>query len=365
MSVQKDVLFSPSRMGNVTLKNRFAVAPMTRVSATEAGTPTEQMATYYERFAKGGFGLLITEGLYTDQQYSQGYLFQPGISDLAQAQAWTGLVKRLHAHDTKVVAQLMHAGALNQGNRFVSGTLAPSVMQPKGEQMSFYYGKGEYPVPSAATDAQIADAIEGFANAAQRATEVAGFDGVEIHAANGYLLDQFLTDYANQRTDKWGGDVNNRIRLILEVLAAVRKTMKPGAALGVRVSQGKVNDFQHKWASEHEAEVIFCSMADAGVDYIHVTEHEAWRPAFEGGTDSLATLARRYAPSVTLLTNGSLHELDRSVELLAKGADVIAFGRGALANPDLPGRIARGEALREFDPAILGPIANIKASELA
>ncbi|WP_460422195.1 oxidoreductase [Pseudomonas sp. ZL2] len=361
----KGLLYTPRQIGALQVKNRFAVAPMTRVSATEDGRPTEQMTHYYDRFAKGDFGLLITEGLYTDHQYSQGYIFQPGISDEIQAQAWQAFVQSIHGADAKVVAQIMHAGALNQGNRFVAGTIAPSAIQPKGDQMTFYYGKGKYPVPTAASDSDIADAIEGFANAARLATEVSGFDGVEIHGSNGYLLDQFFTDYSNLRTDRWGGDVKNRAGLILEVVSAVKKTIKPGAALGVRISQGKVNDFQHKWAEgEQAAEVIFGSLADAGVDYIHVTEFEAWKPAFEGGTDSLAKLAKKYAPNATILTNGSLHELDRSVELLENGADVIAYGRGALANPDLPKRVEGGEALRTFDPSILGPVANIKEAEL-
>lgn len=225
-------------------------------------------------------------------------------------------------------------------------TSLPTTLPDSCDQMAFYYGKGKYPVPAAASDAEIAEAIEGFANAARLATEVSGFDGVEIHGANGYLLDQFFTDYTNQRTDRWGGDVKNRAALILEVVNAVKKTVKPGAAIGVRISQGKVNDFHHKWAEgEKAAEVIFGALADAGVDYIHVTEFEAWKPAFEGGSDSLAKLAKKYAPNTTILTNGSLHDLDRSVELLENGADVIAFGRGALANPDLPNLVQRGEPL--------------------
>lgn len=366
MSVNEFSLFSPTHVGSVELKNRFAVAPMTRVSANEDGSPTQEMTKYYERFAKGDFGLVITEGLYTDQQFSQGYVFQPGISDLAQAEAWVGFVQQLHGHGAKVVAQIMHAGALNQGNRFVEGTIAPSAFQPKGNQMAFYYGKGQYPVPAEATEAQLKEVVESFANAARYATDVAGFDGVEIHAANGYLLDQFLTDYTNSRNDKYGGSLENRLSLLLEVVVAVKKAVKPGSVVGVRLSQAKVNDYDHKWAEgEQGAEVIFGSLADAGVDYIHVTEFEAWQSAFPGGEASLATLAKRYAPNVTIIANGSLHDLDRSNELLEHGADVVAMGRGALANPDLPARFKNGQALREFDPVILGPIANIKTEELA
>lgn len=363
-SISND-LFAALKLADVTVCNRLAVAPMTRVSATEDGYPTDEMLRYYERFAKGNFGLIITEGLYTDQAYSQGYIFQPGISDKAQALAWKGFVESIHKTPTKVIAQLMHAGALNQGNNYKNGTIAPSAVQPKGEQMAFYYGKGKYPVPSEISDGQIADAIAGFANAAKLATEVAGFDGVEIHGANGYLLDQFLTDYTNDRTDQWGGDVRNRFALTLETVKLVKASVKPGSIVGVRISQGKVNDYTHKWSEGTDAaEVIFGSLAGAGVDYIHVTDFEAWQPAFPGGSDSLAQLAKRYAPGITVIANGSLHQDDRAKEQLDRGIDLVAMGRGALSNPDLPMRFAAGEPLAEFDSAILGPIANIKEQEL-
>lgn len=191
-------------IGDLKLKNRLAVAPMTRVSATEHGSASEKMGQYYERFAKGGFGLVITEGVYTDQKFAQGYPFQPGITDAEQALAWRAVTRRIHDHQGVIFAQLMHAGALNQGNRFLGETAGPSAVRPKGEQMKFYYGEGQYAVPRVMTDEDIADAVEGFANAARLAVGSAGFNGVEIHGANGYLLDQFLTDYTNQRTDRWG-----------------------------------------------------------------------------------------------------------------------------------------------------------------
>lgn len=352
-------------IGNLRLRNRLAVAPMTRVSATEAGLATAEMARYYERFAKGRFGLVITEGLYTDQKYAQGYPFQPGISDIEQAQAWRGVTDLVHAHHGAVFAQLMHAGALNQGNRFKTATAAPSSVRPKGTQMKFYYGEGPYPLPQAMSDEDIADAIAGFAQAAVLATGAAGFDGVEIHGANGYLLDQFLTDYTNQRDDRWGGNVAGRIALTLEVIKAVRAAIGTLAPVGVRISQSKVNDYEHKWPEgEAAAEVIFGSLKDAGIDFIHVTEFEAWKPAFVEGNASLVELARRYAPQVAIIANGGLDIPQHAEKVLRDGADMIALGKAALANPDLPHRLATHTALDEFDPSILGPIANIKDSEL-
>ncbi|MBC3953591.1 NADH:flavin oxidoreductase [Pseudomonas triticifolii] len=364
MNATSPRIVTPFDMNHLQLKNRFALAPMTRVSATETGSATDTMARYYERFAKGGFGLVITEGIYTDRLFSQGYRFQPGITDEQQALAWRPVVDAVHRHGAAVIAQIMHAGALSQGNRFVDGCAGPSSVRPKGEQMAFYRGEGQYRVPRAMSDEDIADAIAGFAQAAKRAVAMAGFDGVEIHGANGYLLDQFLTDSTNQRTDRWGGDIRQRLALTLEVVAEVKKVVG-SAPVGVRISQGKVNDFQHKWAEgEQGAEVVFGSLADAGVDFIHVTEYEAWQPAFSSNDASLVTLARRYAPDVTLIANGGLHDERRAEQVIESGADIIAVGKAALANPDLAQRLSARRELNEFDPSLLGPIADIKDSEL-
>lgn len=338
---------------------------MTRVSAGEDGTATDTMARYYERFALGGFGLVVTEGIYTDRAFAQGYLHQPGITDDGQAQAWRPVVDAVHRHGARLVAQLMHAGAISQGNRFRDATVGPSAVQPKGHQMEFYYGKGAYPMPAAMTEEQIADAIEGFAASAARALE-AGFDGVEIHGANGYLVDQFLTDYANLRDDRWGGNTRQRTTLVRAVFEAVRARVGAGVPVGVRISQGKVNDFTHKWAGrEQDAEIIFGTLAEAGAGYIHVTEHKAWEPAFEGGRDSLVALARRYAPDVPLIVNGGVLDAAQAREIMAAGADIVALGKAALANPDFPARIRSTREVAAFDPSILGPVANIKPSELA
>ncbi|MFJ2983250.1 MULTISPECIES: NADH:flavin oxidoreductase [unclassified Pseudomonas] len=358
-------ILTPHAIKGLDLRNRLAVAPMTRVSASETGHASADMARYYARFAQGGFGLVISEGIYTDQRYAQGYAFQPGITDTQQALAWRKVTERVHAHDGAMFAQLMHAGALSQGNRFSQQSVAPSAVRPKGEQMRFYYGEGHYHMPKAMSDEEIAEAIEGFALAATRAIGLAAFDGIEIHAANGYLLDQFLTDYANQRTDRWGGSTQNRIALTLEVVKAVRAAVGGAVPLGVRISQGKVNDFGHKWAQgEADAEVIFGALGDSALDFIHVTEFEAWQPAFDKGQASLVALARRFAPQVTIIANGGLHDDSRADSALIDGADMIALGKAALANPDYPQRLAAGQAIAEFDGVVLGPIADIKASEL-
>lgn len=366
MGIDTGAIFAPTVINGRTVKNRFSVAPMTRISATEDGRATDRMTRYYERFARGGFGTVITEGIYTDQAFSQGYVRQPGMTDEVQANSWKPVVNLLKANGTLAIAQLMHAGALSQANRFRDGTVGPSSVQPKGEQMTFYHGKDRYALPAVMTEAQIAEAISGFAESAVRAIEIAGFEAIEIHGANGYLLDQFLTDYANTRTDQWGGAAENRVRLIVETLKAVRARVGAKVPVGVRLSQAKVNDYHHKWAgAERDAEIIFGSLADAGADFIHVTELKAWQPAFAEDGPSLMRLAKRYAPKAMILANGSLHDIERATAALNEGADIITIGRGALANPDLPRRLSERAVLNDFDPAILGPIADVKETELA
>lgn len=356
---------TPYDGNGIAVRNRIAVAPMTRITATEDGHPTETMFDYYMRFAKGGFGLVTTEGLYTDKAFSQGYLFQPGMADDEQALGWTAFNQAMQAHGAIVFAQLMHAGALSQGNFHQTHTIAPSAVRPKGQQMEFYYGKGLYPEPRQMTDSEIGDALQGFVDSALRAVNIAGFSGVEIHGANGYLLDQFLTAETNRRTDQWGGDTKARVRLLADVVSAVKLSLGNTAPVGIRISQGKVNDFAAKWQrGEADAEVIFGALAAAGVDFIHVTEYEAWKPAFESSRDSLVTLARRYAPEVTVIANGGLHTAERIESVLMSGADLVTVGRAALANPDLPKIFESKREPRTFDGSILQPIASIKSEEL-
>lgn len=352
-------LFRPLRVGGTELPNRLAVAPMTRVSATADGLATAQMAGYYEAFARGGFGLVITEGIYTDKAHAQGYLFQPGLADDAQRDAWRPVVDRVHAQGGRIFAQLMHAGALSQGNPHRAGTKGPSAVLPAGQQMTFYRGQGPYRMPCAMTLDDIGEVVEGFAQAARRARE-AGFDGVEIHGANGYLLDQFLTRHTNRRDDGYGGSLENQLRLTVDVIQAARQSTSESFVIGVRTSQGKVNDFTHKWeCGEDDAARIFRTLGAAPIDYLHTTEFEAWRPAFGDSGPSLAALARRHV-AVPVMANGSLHEAMQAETLLAREeADLVSLGRGALTHADWPARLRAGAPHEAFDRGLLTPIANL------
>jgi 2,4-dienoyl-CoA reductase-like NADH-dependent reductase (Old Yellow Enzyme family) len=372
------ILFSSKKTGNTVFPNRVGVAPMTRTSATAEGVATEQMVSYYTSFAKGGFGYIITEGIYPDDQYSQGYFDQPGIVYEDQVEAWKRVVDSVHESGAKIIAQLMHAGALSQGNRFVKETMGPSAVTPKGEQMQFYGGQGPFPTPKEATKEDIAEVVKAFVDSATNAKR-AGFDGVEIHGANGYILDQFLTDYTNQRTDEYGGSTENRVRLLVEVCKAVCEAVGDDFTVGIRISQGKVNDYTHKWAGkEKDAQIIFDALGKSGIHYIHVTEYEAWQPAFTEGegtsaTDSafgdgglsLAALAKKYG-HVTVIANGQLGDPKKAAEILEKGeADMITLGKSALANHDWVNKVKNEESLEEFNPEkVLSPNAKLKEFEL-
>ena len=352
------ILFDPVALGPLQLNNRLAVAPMTRVSATAQGLATARMADYYGEFAAGGFGLVITEGVYTDKVYAKGYCYQPGLADDLQREAWRPVVQRVHASGGRIVAQLMHAGAISQGNPHRPEPKGPSALQPRGQQMNFYRGEGAYRQPGALSLAEIDAVVEGFASAALRAKQ-AGFDGVEIHGANGYLLDQFLTDYTNHRDDGYGGSLARRLRLGVETIEAVRRAVGPDFAVGYRVSQGKVNDFTHKWSgAEADAALIFETLSAAPLDFLHTTEFEAWQPAF-GASPSLAALARRYG-KLPVIANGALHAPADAAGMVERGeANLVALGRGALTHADWPNRVRAGQVLHAFDRGLLAPIADL------
>ncbi|PJK21763.1 NADH:flavin oxidoreductase [Mycolicibacterium goodii] len=349
------------RLGGLKLDNRLAVAPMTRVSAAADGTPTDAMAGYYAEFARGGFGLVITEGTYTDTTHSQGYLNQPGLATDAHVAGWRPVTDALHAAGVPIVAQLMHAGALSQGNSHGVETIAPSAVPPRGTMLEEYGGSGTWPTPREMSAADIDAAIAGFVDAAARA-RAAGFDGVEIHAANGYLLDQFLTTYTNHRTDEYGGTVADRIRLAAQISAAVRTAVGADFLVGVRLSQTKVNDFEYRWpGGAQDAEVIFTALAATGIDYLHIASEG--RDFIDGARlddgRTITALARQVT-GLPVIANGGMHDTTQAADVLDGGhADVLSIGRGALANPDLPQRVSSGTPLERFDHGMLSPMATI------
>ena len=354
----------PGQLGPLDLSNRLLVAPMTRTSADPEGVPTDVMADYYAEFAAGGFGLVVSEGIYPDAAFSQGYLNQPGLVTVAHVRGWQPVTERVHAEGARIVAQLMHAGALSQGNPHRERTLAPSAVQPLGEMMPAYGGSGPWPVPREATIEDIGQVVEGFAAAARNAAR-AGFDGVEVHAANGYLLDQFITEYTNQRSDRYGGSTANRVRLTAEIVARIASEAPEGFAVGVRVSQTKVNDVVYRWSGgAADVSVIPQALAEAGASYLHVaSEGRSWFDTARLPDETTVTGLARQVSGLPVIANGGMHDAAQAHRVLAdEHADFLAVGHAALANPDLPRRWAAGLELASFDPEMLRPDVTLETS---
>jgi 2,4-dienoyl-CoA reductase-like NADH-dependent reductase (Old Yellow Enzyme family) len=359
-ATETNLLLQPIALAGLALQNRIVVAPMTRISATDAGVPTPRMTSYYTDFVHGGFGLVITEGIYPDRAHGQGYLRQPGLVTRAQIDAWRGVTDNVHRAGGLIVAQLMHAGALSQ---CLDDTLAPSAVQPRGEKMAAYRGIGPFPLPRAMSRGEIAQAIEQFAQAARNAEE-AGFDGIEIHGANGYLIDQFLTDYTNVRDDEYGGDVTGRVRFAAEVLAHAREAVADRLPVGIRLSQTKVNDITYRWpGGRADAERIFAAVRDAGAAYVHLaSEGRDWHETARLAPDGLTiTEVARHVAAVPVIANGGMDEPALAESLLRdRHADLVSLGRGALANPNWPRRLATDLPFEQFEHGMLEPLASLE-----
>lgn len=236
-------------------------------------------------------------------------------------------------------------------------------------------GRGPYATPLAMSETDLASARDGFAAAAVRAVR-AGFDGVELHAANGYLLDQFITTYTNERTDRYGETPEARIRYVAEVTEAAAEATPEGFVVGVRLSQTKVNDFSYRWAGgAEEAAVYYRALAEAGAGYLHLaSEGRDWvetatlEEAASGSESSasdvtIGSLAREIT-GLPVVINGGMHDPQQVAQVLEEGhGDLVSLGRGALANPDWPQRLAAGRDLKAFDPAMLEPTAALENAE--
>jgi 2,4-dienoyl-CoA reductase-like NADH-dependent reductase (Old Yellow Enzyme family) len=356
-------IFDSLRLSGQSLKNRLVVAPMTRTSATEAGVPTADMAAYYEAFARGGFAAIITEGTYTDTVASQANPGQPGLVNQAQLRSWKPIVQRVKQHGALFIAQLMHGGALSQ---YHTRTLAPSAIQPLGKKMpEAGGGDGPFPFPQEITLSDLRMIRQGFVNAALLAKE-AGFDGIELHAANGYLLDQFLTEYTNQRQDQYGGTVENRFRLIGELIAEIRQGVGENFLIGLRLSEGKVNHLSYRFPEGSAmAKAILGEVARTKIDYVHIAaEGGKWaRECLYPDGSSYSGLARQIT-GLPVIANGGLHDLNVSRQLLQEGhADLVALGRAALADPNWPTRIRSGEQPLAFHLTMIKPSVTIQHAQ--
>ncbi|WP_297842579.1 alkene reductase [Pseudomonas sp.] len=333
-----DLLLSPAQIGTLPLKNHMVMAPLTRSRAGEGDAPTPTVVEYYRQ--RAGAGLIITEGSQVSAQ-GKGYMRTPGIFTTEQIAGWKEVTDAVHAQGGSIFLQLWHVGRLShplvQINRALP--VAPSAIKADGE---IYTPEGmkSYELPRALDLDEIPGVIADFRQGAENAKR-AGFDGVEIHGANGYLIDQFLRDGTNSRTDTYGGSVENRARFLKEVVESVIEVF--GASrVGVRLSP----IFNYFSMSDSDPQATFNYAAKMlsryGLAYIHVMELGA-------GQFDFVELKRRFGG--TYIANGG-YDAERAGTALSLGdADLVSFGTAFLANPDLVERFKHGEALNEADPA--------------
>lgn len=336
-------LLDPTELAGHRLTNRVVMAPMTRSRALD-NTPNDLMAEYYGQ--RVGAGLIVTEGTSSTPE-GLGYPRIPGIFSEEQVEGWRGVTDRVHEGGSRIFLQIMDTGRVAHPGNLPDGAhvRGPSAV-PLEETRMWVDGEGELaiPTPRAMTEDEIEEAMAAYVQAARNAV-AAGFDGVELHGANGYLIEQFLNPHTNQRDDAWGGSVEKRIRFLLEVATRVSDAI--GAErVGLRLSPyGTFNEMPHYPEIAESYDRIADAMSDLGLAYLHVI-----RPP-EGddvAADAHVRIARRFPGTVIFAGNYDQESAER--ELRRGDADLIAFARLFLANPDLPERFEAGATLNEPDP---------------
>ena len=346
MSVQND-LFSAIQIGPYELSNRIFMAPMTRCRATDGNVPSELAVTYYTQRASAG--LIITEGSQISRQ-GMGYPATPGIHSDEQTAGWRILTDAVHGKGGHIFLQLWHVGRISHPS-YLGGELpvAPSAIAPPGEHGT-YEGMQPFVTPRALETDEVPAVVEQFRLAAENAL-AAGFDGVEIHGANGYLLDQFLRDGSNRRTDRYGGSVVNRARFLLDVTEQVAGVWGADRG-GVRLSpSGTFNAM-----SDPQTTFVYAAerLSKYGLAYLHVVD--ALEADISHGARVVDSARLREAYDGALIINGG-YDLEKANAGIADGlADAVSFGQLYLANPDLPARLASGAALNapDYDTFYMG-----------
>lgn len=337
-------LFTPIRVGELELPHRIVMAPMTRNRAGEGNVPREINARYYEQRASAA--LILTEASQVSPR-GVGYPATPGIHSDAQVEGWRRVTDAVHEAGGRIFLQLWHVGRISHPSLQPDGELpvAPSAVRPEGEAQT-YDGPQPFVTPRALELDEIPGVVDEFRHGAANARR-AGFDGVEVHAANGYLLDQFLRDGTNRRDDRYGGSIDNRSRLLREVLAAVFETW-PAGRVGVRLSpSGTFNDM-----SDSDPEATFGRVVEQldGLELAYLHLIEATEADLRHGGETVETRRLRRIYNGALMVNGD-YDGERGNAAIASGlADLVSFGRLFLANPDLPERLRRGAELNEPDP---------------
>ncbi|UZW58297.1 NADH:flavin oxidoreductase (plasmid) [Sphingobium sp. JS3065] len=347
-----DTLFTPFDCGSLTLRNRFVMAPMTRFMSNNQ-RPGPEVAAYYRRRAEHGVGLIITEGATVDHPVSSQSLRAPAFFGQA-LDGWTRVVEEVHEASAKIVPQLWHVGAMRNPGGEQPNPHLPSAT-PSG-----LYRPGSKQIAEPLSKVEIQAIIDSFRRAAVEARRL-GFDGVELHGAHGYILDQFLWGALNRRDDEYGGDAIDRTRFIVELVAAIRAEVGNDFPIILRVSQWKQQDYDARLADTPDLlTAIFSPISDAGVDMFHCSQRRYWEPEFPGSHLNFAGWMKRLLnkPVITVGSvglNGSMvveadqhdAEVSRDLEPLATGVatgeyDLIAVGRALIADAEWVDKVRTG-----------------------
>lgn len=342
--MSEKTLFESAKLGALTLSNRLVMNPMTRSRSDEAGLANALMAEYYGQ--RAGAGLIITEGI-APAANGRGYARIPGLWSAEQAASWRAVTAAVHAKGGHIFAQLMHTGRVGHPANLPAGAevLAPSAVAAPGQMYSDAQGMQDHPVPRAMDEADVLAAKASYVQASLNAV-AAGFDGVELHGANGYLMEQFLSPQTNQRTDAWGGSVEKRLRFVVETAGAVAAAIG-GDKVGIRLSPYGANAGMGVYPEIDETyRALVPRLAQAGLVYIHIADHSAMgAPAVPA---ELKAALRKLFPR-SLILGGGFDRASAEAALKADQADLIGVGRAWLANPDLGLRWTKGLALNAPD----------------
>lgn len=327
--------FLPYKVGNTELTNRIVMAPMTRSRAIN-NVPNEIIATYYAQRASAG--LIISEGV-SPSPNGLGYARMPGIFSVEQVDAWKQVTAAVHNEGGKIFAQLMHAGRIGSIHNLPAGAtlVAPSAVKAPGQMYTDTQGMQEHDTPKALDAEQLHHTKQEFVQAAINAI-VAGFDGVELHAANGYLLEQFLSPHTNKRTDAYGGSVENRVRFVVEVAEAVSNAIGK-ERVGIRVSPyGVFNDMPHYDEIDATYSLLAQKLNTLSIAYIHVLDHSA-----DGAPEVPLRIKEiiRTAFKNTLILAGGFTLAKADAAIKSGLGDLVAFGKPFISNPDLVQRFKK------------------------
>lgn len=357
MTKPQDPLFTPFKLHNLELRNRTVMAPMTREFSPD-GIPGQDVADYYRRRAEGGTGLIITEGTTVNDPVASMSQRIPEFHGEAALAGWKKVVDGVHAANGKIFPQLWHVGTARDPRKVANPDIpsaGPSGLLKPGKQIA-----------EPMTTEHIERVIQAFADAATDAQKL-GFDGVEIHGAHGYLIDQFFWEGTNQRTDAWGGSMAKRGRFAVEIIKAVRAATSPDFPIMFRYSQWKQQEYSARLAESPQRLLEFLApLADAGVDIFHCSTRRYWEPEFEGSELNLAGWTKELTgkPTVTVGSVGlnddffgsfsgkssETRAFDDLIERLVRSEfDLVAVGRALLQDPQWANKV-REDRLNELAP---------------